>query len=176
MFSLPFPLPPPENTTIHHTGDFRASDGLRAKMTAWPKEAHPSSLPPSLPPSSENKTILHTGDFRASDGLRARTTAWLKERGRKIDTVYLDTTYCNAKVCPSSLPPSPPPSFQYTFPPQPSVLASLSLLAQQEKKSAPSTLFYVGTYSIGKERAVRAVAQGIGKQAGREGGREGWVL
>jgi len=79
-------------------------------MTAWPKEAHPSSLPPSLPPSSENKTILHTGDFRASDGLRARTTAWLKERGRKIDTVYLDTTYCNAKVCPPSLPPSFPPS------------------------------------------------------------------
>ncbi|GAB5036649.1 dna cross-link repair 1a protein [Nannochloropsis oceanica] len=96
-----------------------------------------------------NKTILHTGDFRASDGLRARMTAWLRARGRKIDTVYLDTTYCNHK---------------YTFPSQASVLASLSLLARREKEAAPSTLFYVGTYSIGKERAVRAVAEGIGSK------------
>ena len=47
--------------------------------------------------------------------------------------------------------------------------------ALKEEKSAPSTLLYVGTSSIGRERAVRAVAQGIGKQAGREAGSKRWL-
>jgi hypothetical protein len=66
-----------------------------------------------------------------------------------------------------------PPSLQYTFPSQPSVLAALSRIAEREKAERPSTVFYVGTYSIGKERAVRAVAAGIGEGGGGEGGREG---
>jgi hypothetical protein len=80
------------------------------------------SLPPSLvlratlPSPSANTTILHTGDFRASEALTERTASWLRDRDLRVRTLYLDTTYCNAKVplflqpsLPSSLPIDPLP-------------------------------------------------------------------
>jgi DNA cross-link repair 1A protein len=48
---------------------------------------------------------------------------------------------------------------QYAFPPQEECLASLGELARMEAQRDPSTVFYVGTYTIGKEKAVKAVAQ-----------------
>lgn len=44
---------------------------------------------------------------------------------------------------------------QHTFPPQPEVLAAMGRIAQREKQRDPSAVFYVGCYSIGKERCVR---------------------
>jgi len=62
------------------------------------------ALPPSLfllsalPSPSAKSTILHTGDFRASEALTERTASWIRDRDLRVRTLYLDTTYCNAKV------------------------------------------------------------------------------
>lgn len=61
---------------------------------------------------------------------------------------------------------------QYVFPPQEECLRCLGELAKSEAQRDPSTVFYVGTYTIGKERAVKAVAQVRQQRRGRkeEGG------
>ncbi|KAJ4473609.1 DNA cross-link repair protein pso2/snm1 [Lentinula aciculospora] len=119
---------------------------------------------------------LHCGDFRASP-------AHIKHpevKGKRIDHVYLDTTYLDPK---------------YTFPPQPLVISACAELAkriqqgeplsdsaqsgimnawvtttkpyidikgkQKEKTKANNVLMIVGTYSIGKERIVKAIARAL---------------
>lgn len=60
--------------------------------------------------STRFRTILHTGDCRAGPDMVAGAVAWLKGLkglgeggggggGALVDVVYLDTTYCDAKVC-----------------------------------------------------------------------------
>lgn len=57
--------------------------------------------------STRFRTILHTGDCRAGPEMVEGTVAWLKGLkgsgkgggGPLVDVVYLDTTYCDAKVC-----------------------------------------------------------------------------
>ncbi|VDB99877.1 unnamed protein product [Peniophora sp. CBMAI 1063] len=117
---------------------------------------------------------LHCGDFRASPQHVLHPAV----KGRKIDTIYLDTTYLNPK---------------YTFPSQTQVISACAELAQKlvagehvsltggetgtartvdtffsavtktEEKPAKilKTLVVVGTYSIGKERVVKAVAKAL---------------
>ncbi|KAJ6620554.1 DNA repair metallo-beta-lactamase-domain-containing protein [Mycena sp. CBHHK59/15] len=113
---------------------------------------------------------LHCGDFRASPQHVLHPAV----KGKHIDTVYLDTTYLDPK---------------YTFPPQPLVIAACAELAKRVAAgkthdaaaprmdawvtSAPSDskgkqkaqperiLMVVGTYSVGKERIVKAVAQAL---------------
>ncbi|KAF9461242.1 DNA repair metallo-beta-lactamase-domain-containing protein [Collybia nuda] len=113
---------------------------------------------------------LHCGDFRASP----QHVLHPEIRGKKIDHVYLDTTYLDPK---------------YSFPPQPLVVSACAELARrlsigqshqststvdswfttndrasEESKPKPRTLkllFIVGTYSIGKERIVKAIAQAL---------------
>ena len=64
-------------------------------------------------------------------------------RGRAIDLLYLDTTYCDPK---------------YTFPPQSSALEAC-LDACRLLLSSPRTLVLFGSYSIGKERVYLHVAR-----------------
>ncbi|TFK26193.1 DRMBL-domain-containing protein [Coprinopsis marcescibilis] len=111
---------------------------------------------------------LHCGDFRASPQHVLHPAV----KGKYIDHVYLDTTYLDPK---------------YTFPPQALVISACANLAKRLAVDAPihessnaisswftssskgkgkaadkPTLFVVGTYSIGKERIVKAVARALG--------------
>ncbi|KAI5895277.1 DRMBL-domain-containing protein [Schizophyllum commune H4-8] len=105
---------------------------------------------------------LHCGDFRASP----RHVEHPCVKGKKIDHVYLDTTYLDPK---------------YTFPPQPQVIDACAELARRivnglptgtettmidgwvstKEKAASSSdriLVLVGTYSIGKERIAKGTS------------------
>ncbi|KAF8967731.1 beta-lactamase-like protein [Flammula alnicola] len=117
--------------------------------------------------SSRTFRYLHCGDFRASP----RHVLHPAVKGKAIDHVYLDTTYLDPK---------------YTFPPQALVISACAELAKrlvdgqplEDKKSimlswmSPSDskgkekerlrpLVVIGTYSIGKERIVKAIAQAL---------------
>ncbi|KZV74565.1 DRMBL-domain-containing protein [Peniophora sp. CONT] len=104
---------------------------------------------------------LHCGDFRASPQHVLHPAV----KGKKIDTIYLDTTYLNPK---------------YLFPSQPQVISACAELAQKlvagehvslsggEKGIArtmdtffSASLIFPSTYSIGKERIVKAVAKAL---------------
>ncbi|KAI9510529.1 DNA repair metallo-beta-lactamase-domain-containing protein [Russula earlei] len=117
---------------------------------------------------------LHCGDFRASP--QHLLHAAVKEK--RIDIVYLDTTYLNPR---------------YLFPAQAQVISACAELAKRlssgqglapddDKSSVstwvtfapkpgaksesklPNTLVIVGTYSIGKERIVKAIAKALHTQ------------
>ncbi|OSD04737.1 DRMBL-domain-containing protein [Trametes coccinea BRFM310] len=121
---------------------------------------------------------LHCGDFRASPQHVLHPAI----KGKRIDHVYLDTTYLDPKYC---------------FPPQPQVISACAELAKRLAQGRPpddtqggkprtmagwftrvdksdkgkekakesdapgKTLFVVGTYSIGKERIVKAIAKAL---------------
>ncbi|KAF8623211.1 hypothetical protein AX15_006449 [Amanita polypyramis BW_CC] len=106
---------------------------------------------------------LHCGDFRASP----RHVLHPAMKGKQMDHVYLDTTYLDPK---------------YTFPPQPLVISACAKLAKQisqgtlmnksgidtwltkkdcEQRRTGRTLFIVGTYSVGKERVLKAIAHAL---------------
>lgn len=63
---------------------------------------------------------------------------------------YLDTTYNHPR---------------HAFPPQSVVLGALADIARRELAREPRTAFVVGSYSIGKERAVEAVVDAVGSPA-----------
>ncbi|KAF8817456.1 DRMBL-domain-containing protein [Phlegmacium glaucopus] len=117
--------------------------------------------------SSKIFRYLHCGDFRASP----RHILHPAVHGKLIDHVYLDTTYLDPK---------------YTFPPQPLVISACAELSKRiilnqplhkekiglgswmslskgmgTKDANTNTLIVVGTYSIGKERVVKAIAQAL---------------
>lgn len=94
------------------------------------------------------RTVVHTGDFRAApcvcEGLRKQ----LQNQGLAVvDELYLDTTYASPR---------------WSFPDQDDVLKALAELCAAEVKSSPRTLFVVGSYQIGKERAAAAIGRAIG--------------
>ncbi|CAM9212091.1 unnamed protein product [Discosporangium mesarthrocarpum] len=94
------------------------------------------------------RTSLHTGDFRAAPAV-CRNPLLASMRGR-IDTLYLDTTYCGTK---------------HTFPDQEEVLEWTRQVVRHELARDPRTLFLVGTYQIGKERVLEAVARAAGSRS-----------
>lgn len=99
------------------------------------------------------ETLLHTGDFRAAACVREDKIlrALLATcRDGCVDEVHLDTTYCDKK---------------WTFPDQEVVLEKMREIAREEMKREPRTLFLCGSYSVGKERAIRAVCQGAQSRA-----------
>ncbi|ESK97882.1 dna repair protein pso2 [Moniliophthora roreri MCA 2997] len=110
---------------------------------------------------------LHCGDFRASPEHVLHPAV----KGKRLDVVYLDTTYLDPR---------------YTFPPQPLVISACADLAGRiqngnskddgrsgllgsffgtkprdtgKAKEKETVLLVVGTYSIGKERIVKAIAK-----------------
>ncbi|TFK51849.1 DRMBL-domain-containing protein [Heliocybe sulcata] len=108
--------------------------------------------------SSRTFRYLHCGDFRASP----KHVLHPAVKGKRIDHVYLDTTYLDPKYC---------------FPPQPLVISACAELARRivsgrstssqgadtkgqshTIESSNKILIVIGTYSIGKERIVKAIA------------------
>ena len=91
------------------------------------------------------RVVLHTGDFRASTAVcnDPRMHELLRQSG-PVDLLYLDTTYCKPG---------------YTFPDQAEVCAAMARIVREELEREPKTLFVVGSYSIGKENAIEAVAR-----------------
>ena len=86
-------------------------------------------------------SVLHTGDFRWCD--RKHGGHHLL-KNLQIDTLMLDTTYCNSK---------------WVFPPQHEVIDTLCSFAQQHLKTSPKTLFVCMSYHIGKEKLYFALAE-----------------
>ncbi|KAF8262628.1 DNA repair metallo-beta-lactamase-domain-containing protein [Lactarius quietus] len=122
--------------------------------------------------STRTFRYLHCGDFRASP----QHTLHPAVKGKRLDIIYLDTTYLNPR---------------YLFPAQAQVISAcaelakrlvsgqgttgtecdkgtvsnwLTLIPKSEAKcdvKPTNTLILVGTYSIGKERIVKAIAKAL---------------
>ncbi|EGD81264.1 hypothetical protein PTSG_11300 [Salpingoeca rosetta] len=86
---------------------------------------------------------VHTGDFRACEAIWQHTSI----AGKRIHTVYLDTTYCDPR---------------YTFPSQYAVLNFVANLAIKYLKRHPHLLVVVGSYTIGKEKVFLSIARALG--------------
>uniref|UniRef100_A0A914UNY2 DNA repair metallo-beta-lactamase domain-containing protein n=1 Tax=Plectus sambesii TaxID=2011161 RepID=A0A914UNY2_9BILA len=90
--------------------------------------------------------FLHTGDLRAEDCLIDQ----LKSKSLpKLDILFLDTTYMNPR---------------YVFPPQKAVIDEVCRFVKTELERYPKTLVVCGTYMIGKERVVQAIAETMGSK------------
>eukprot|EP00891_Asterochloris_glomerata_P006895 jgi/Astpho2/6895/gw1.00106.24.1_t len=89
------------------------------------------------------QTILHTGDMRWQ--------SWMQQHPAlascQVDLLYMDTTYCLPK---------------HTFPSQRDAIAKLVTAMKEAYAAEPSTLFVIGSYHIGKERAFFSAAQALG--------------
>ncbi|CAJ1973604.1 unnamed protein product [Sphenostylis stenocarpa] len=78
------------------------------------------------------KVVLHTGDFRFSEEMTINPLL----QTCPIDTLILDTTYCNP---------------QYEFPKQEAVIQFV-IDAIQAETFNPKTLFLIGSYTIGRDQ------------------------
>ncbi|UZJ56006.1 hypothetical protein CBS101457_005326 [Exobasidium rhododendri] len=100
---LPFDIP----TTIPGTGgvqvtllDANHCPGSSLFLFEGPQTCHILAPPagcktPALPPPTITFRYLHCGDFRASP----RHTNHKFIKGKRLDIIYLDTTYCNPRYC-----------------------------------------------------------------------------
>ncbi|UJR33500.1 hypothetical protein I4U23_020945 [Adineta vaga] len=88
------------------------------------------------------KLILHTGDFRAASHLMTHPLL----QPNQIDTVYLDTTYCDS---------------HYRFPSQDEVIESAVELVLEQLQENPRILIAIGAYLVGKERVFHAIAKAL---------------
>eukprot|EP00928_Gymnodinium_smaydae_P031496 TRINITY_DN23095_c0_g4_i1.p1 TRINITY_DN23095_c0_g4~~TRINITY_DN23095_c0_g4_i1.p1 ORF type:complete len:884 (+),score=126.18 TRINITY_DN23095_c0_g4_i1:114-2765(+) len=119
-----------------------------ARLTFLDADHCPGSALAALEDVETGRLVLHTGDCRASEGMRAGLLRWLA--GRRVDDLFLDTTYCNKRWC---------------FPAQEIVCEWLQDIVRTELARDEKTLFIVGSYQIGKERAVQAVAEAASSAA-----------
>jgi len=102
--------------------------------------------------SGESVVAFHTGDFRAARCVREDPNLHaLLEKHGPIGELYLDTTYCDPR---------------WGFPDQKIACSAMAELARLELLREPGTLFLVGSYSIGKEKAIASVARAVRSKVG----------
>ncbi|KAG2493449.1 hypothetical protein HYH03_008267 [Edaphochlamys debaryana] len=89
--------------------------------------------------------ILHTGDCRWQPWMRHQRGL----AGVRVDTLFLDTTYAEPR---------------WALPPQEQAIALMVEAMRSALAEEPRTLFLVGAYHIGKERAFLGAAQALGTQ------------
>lgn len=96
------------------------------------------------------RTILHVGDFRWN---RAQHLSPLHNllQGRRLERIFLDTTYCVPKHTLPSQQAAITATVQYAL-----------ALVQEAKKRKQRLLLLFGAYTIGKERIYLAVAKALG--------------
>lgn len=96
-------------------------------------------------PSKTGKpqVILHTGDMRWQPRLAEHPAL----RACNVELLYMDTTYCLPK---------------HVFPNQNNAIASLVKVMREAHAAERKTLFVVGSYHIGKERAFFGAARAVG--------------
>ena len=90
------------------------------------------------------RTILHCGDMRYHPRMQAEP-ALLRVKG-SVDTVYLDTTYCEEK---------------HTFPPQEDSIARVVEQVAKELERG-DCLVLLSAYTIGKEKVLLGVSRATG--------------
>ncbi len=114
------------------------------------------------------RASLHCGDFRYGRTFRnevhARSTVVKRQLISRavpemeenpalwnvdVKSVYLDTTYCKP---------------EHDFPSQTDVIERTRELVREHLKTRPSTLVAVGSYTIGKERIFKAIAEETGSK------------
>ncbi|KAJ7781839.1 DNA cross-link repair protein pso2/snm1 [Mycena maculata] len=173
------PLPMDVATVVPNTGGVHVTlieanhcPGSCLFLFEGPQTVHAGDSTFKSPYVGSSKTFryLHCGDFRASPQHALHPAV----KGKHLDHVYLDTTYLDPK---------------YSFPPQPLVISACAEFAKRiadgkmndsaaptmdswvtavpsdpkgKQKARPERiLMVVGTYSVGKERIVKAVAQAV---------------
>ncbi len=124
-----------------HTGDCRASDDVIAGACRAMGIAAPTCEAPAR--ASEPACSSSTGGARPARGAAL-------PRGSALDVLYLDTTYASPR---------------WRLPPQEAVLRRIGELVGAAIAREPRTLIVVGSYSIGKEKAIRAAATAAGGRA-----------
>ena len=146
-------------------GDTVDIDGV--DVTALDAGHCPGSLMFLFVHKESGHRALHTGDCRASPSIVAATvkaassiaadarpdgpssSTFPSSRGL-VDTIYLDTTYAQTR---------------WKFPAQLVALRMLGDIVRVEIAREPATLFIVGSYQVGKERAIAAVVRAAGGRA-----------
>lgn len=100
-------------------------------------------VPPSNAGGGKAQVVLHTGDMRWQP--------WMAEhpalKAQQVDILMLDTTYCTPR---------------WSFPPQSEAVDAMAQFIAAEAAAEPATLFVVGSYHIGKERAYLGAAAALG--------------
>lgn len=92
------------------------------------------------PGSFSRHVVLHTGDCRWQNRLKETSPL----RSVQVDTLFLDTTYCHSR---------------HVFPPQEQAIEMMVAVMRREAACQTKTLFVVGAYHIGKERAFLTAAR-----------------
>ena len=134
--------------TALHTGDCRASDSVRAATLCAMQQ-----LPVTTPLPAKGLRGGSTGNCEAAPaGTDASSghTGTVASVAGSLDALYLDTTYA---------------ADRWRFPSQPEALETIDEIVTSELRREPRTLFVIGSYQIGKERAIAAAAKAAGGRA-----------
>jgi DNA cross-link repair 1A protein len=137
-----------ERMVVINAGGSIHIEELSTTLTALDAGHCPGSLLFLLEHGPTKLCILHTGDMRASEHIRNQPLlAPFRDKTKKLDALYLDTTYANPK---------------YDFPAQVDACDEIKRIVREELRREPKTLFLCNTYSVGKENAFDAVVDASG--------------
>jgi DNA cross-link repair 1A protein len=123
-----------------HTGDCRASPVIVDAAVAAARIASTTAA----------ALVLGATATAASQTANTAAATAREPAGGLVHTIYLDTTYWQPR---------------WSFPPQEDSLRMLETLVAAELGREPRTLFLVGSYQIGKEKAIAAVARAASGRA-----------